>query len=293
MTRSYLITGARGVIGIPLINALIDDHSTVIAVSRSDNSSDSPRLKWIKNNLEQGLDISWKQINIYIHCAPLWLLPAALEGCTNSKLRVIAFSSTSVISKQSSADRPDSDLARELEGAEQLSLSVASNLGLEMIILRPTMIYGYGLDSNVMQIASVIKRFNFFLLAGKAIGKRQPVHVDDLVSLIMRLSKKKDWPERIYELGGGEVLSYKEMIIRIFHALGIRPRIISIPVFGYRILITITSLFKPELSPGMADRMNQDLMYNIDKAINQLGFKPAKFLQHPERDLTFVPPQTS
>lgn len=286
-TKSFLVTGARGVIGVPLIDRLIARHAQVIAVSRSNQNSSSEEVRWIKADLAKEPAMSRYKVDILVHCAPLWLLPAVLENNNNQNMRVLAFSSTSVISKKLAPDQSDSELAFKLSCAEQSCQIIASKLGIQLLILRPTMIYGYGLDQNVMQIASIIKKFYVFPLAGKAAGMRQPVHSSDLVDLIIKISNRSEWVDGIIEVGGAEILSYRQMVIRIYRALNRRPRLVSIPTRLYRLLIKTFSYLMPALSPGMADRMNQDLVYNHDKAIKELGFKPSKFLQHPAQDLVF------
>ena len=98
--------------------------------------------------------------------------------------------------------------------------------GVDWVILRPTLIYGLGQDKNISEIVRLIRRFGFFPLVGQAKGLRQPVHAEDVATACLSALEKTDVVNRAYNLSGGETLSYREMINRVFTALGRRPRLI-------------------------------------------------------------------
>ncbi len=127
------------------------------------------------------------RFDILVHMAPLWLLPDNLENIAASGVhRLIAFSSTSAETKMHSGQMPEQELARRLSVAEQRISESAGKLGIRSTVLRPTMIYGFGRDSNIMVIAALVRRFGFFPIAGSGQGLRQPVHTLDLVESVVR-----------------------------------------------------------------------------------------------------------
>jgi hypothetical protein len=65
-------------------------------------------------------------------------------------------------------------------GAEEDLATKCARLGIAWTIFRPTLIYGCASDKNVTTIANFVRRFGFFPAVGRATGKRQPVHADDL-----------------------------------------------------------------------------------------------------------------
>ena len=190
-------------------------------------------------------------------------------------------SSTSVIAKVNARDNEDRALAQRLLKAEdQLKAVVEDKVSLT--ILRPTLIYGYGKDKNISVIAKFIKKFGFFPVAGKATGLRQPVHVDDLVTAIKTIV---DYPvtfAKTYTLAGAQTMTYRQMLEAIFEKSGRPPRIITLPVPLYRILLAIRAR---DYSPGSANRMNQNLNYDFSAASHDFGYRPQGFLIHPEQDL--------
>jgi len=271
-----LITGARGVVGKPLCERLTRENKEYMAVSRQAESSNN-ELQWdLSNPPSNAVKAKLAKITALIHCAPIWLLPAHLETLTDLKIQqLVVFSSTSVSSKQNSKNQQEQELVTQLFDAEQSLLEQCKLNNTQLTILRPSLIYGYGRDQNISHIAQFIKRFRFMVLMGKASGLRQPVHADDLVDV------------EVYIVAGKEVLSYRDMVKRIFVALDQRPLIISIPLWLFRPALAIAAKISGfSYTSEMAERMNQDLNYDYTDAANDLNFSPQKFLKNPDRDLT-------
>jgi len=282
-----LVTGARGVVGNPLCKRLSRDNTDFIAVSRqATNSSD--QLQWDLSQVPSAQAVeSLALVSSLVHCAPIWLLPPHLPLFSKLGIRrLVVFSSTSVLSKRSSENQHEQALVNQLRGAEEELLEYCAQSKIQLTILRPSLIYGYGLDQNVSHIASFIRRFGFMLLVGKATGLRQPVHADDLVQVSLN-SLQVDRPgQRIYTVSGKDEISYREMVKRIFIGLGRKPIIISIPLWIFRpALVTAAKFGSFSYTPEMADRMNQNLNYDYSNAANDLSFSPQGFLEQPERDL--------
>ena len=117
--------------------------------------------------------------------------------------------------------------------AEKSIAQQCEDLGIEWTILRPTLIYGLGLDRNVSRAARFIKSFKFYPLATGRTGLRQPVHADDLATVAIAALQKGAATRRSYDVGGGEQLAYREMIGRIFDAQGLSRRFVPMPGLEY------------------------------------------------------------
>lgn len=87
------------------------------------------------------------------------------------------------------------------------------------VILRPTLIYGRGRDRNITVIARFIRRFGFFPVLGRATGLRQPVHAEDVALACHRALEAPAATNRAYNISGGETVTYREMVRRVFLAL--------------------------------------------------------------------------
>jgi len=280
-----LVTGARGVVGTPLIERLSKDERPYLAVSRAPANSAS-HIQWdLSQAPSENVIEQIEQVSIVIHCAPIWLLPDQLPVFKQLK-NLVVFSSTSVLSKQSSPNNHERQLVDQLGSAEKALTEYCQSHDIALTIFRPSMIYGYGRDQNISHIASFIRRFGVMLLVGSASGLRQPVHADDLVQVAFDALEANTTNQYVYTVAGKDVISYREMVTRIFIGMGRRPRILHVPLWLFRTALTIAArLGRFSYTPEMANRMNQDLNYDYSKAAENLGFKPQGFLEHAKRDL--------
>lgn len=282
-----LVTGAKGVVGTPLCERLMLEGRDYLEVSRQAKNA-STHLQW---DLSQAPDdIARERLaatSYLIHCAPIWLLPAHLALLSELNIkRLVVFSSTSVLSKENSENQIEQQLVNQLREAEKALIEYAQSDQIELVILRPSLIYGYGRDQNVSHIAKFIQRFGFMLLVGKASGLRQPVHADDLVEAALAGLTRRATSQLTYNVAGKDKISYREMVRRIFLGLGRRPIIFNIPLWIFRpALIVAAKLSHFSYTPEMATRMNQNLDYDYSAAADDLAFSPQGFLEQPERDL--------
>jgi len=282
-----LVTGAKGVVGRPLCDRLSSQGRAYLSISRQAPDSES-QIQWdLSKSPSEATRRHLAQASALIHCAPIWLLPPHLELFSELNIkRLIVFSSTSVLSKRDSESHVEQKLVDQLHVSEQALLKHCQHNNLKLIILRPTLIYGYGRDQNVSHIAKFIRRFGFMLLVDGGIGLRQPVHADDLVQVTLTGLDAESDRSQVYTVAGKDVITYREMVRRIFVGLDRRPLIISIPLWIFRpALIIAAKLSRFSYTPEMADRMNQNLNYDYSDASQNLGFSPQGFLEQPERDL--------
>ena len=214
---------------------------------------------------------------VLISFLPIWLVPPLLprlNGCQ----QLIVFSTTSVLSKKESADSKERDLAKRIWRAEEEIEGFCSSAGLNLTIIRPTLIYDCLQDANITSIAQFIRRWQVFPIAAPGNGLRQPVHADDLAMATAAAIDNPKAYNREFNLGGGETLTYREMVRRIFSTLGKQPVFIPIPV---KLAIAGCKLLqrtrKSTYSPEMFRRMNQDLVFDSAAAHEALGYSPRPF----------------
>jgi nucleoside-diphosphate-sugar epimerase len=78
------------------------------------------------------------------------------------------------------------------------------------------------------------------------------VHADDLAKACLAVMDHSTTYEKAYNLSGGEILSYRDMIIRIFLSLKQKPILITIPLPLFR---TVISLLKIKFHPLMMNAL--------------------------------------
>lgn len=215
-----------------------------------------------------------------VHLAPLFALPSMLPALAARGLReVVAFGSTSAVTKIDSPEPIERQLAHDLARAESAVRAFCEEKGIRWTILRPTMIYSPGQDRNVTRLARLIDRFGFFLLPGEGRGLRQPVHADDLARACVSLLASPGVWNRVYDLSGGEVLTYRAMVEAIFRRLDRKPRIICLPGFLWRVSLAVARLVPGyrDLNMGMLRRVDEDLSFSHDEASRNFDFAPRPF----------------
>jgi nucleoside-diphosphate-sugar epimerase len=277
------VIGAISLVGRFALPALRAADFAAVAYTRQTPLLDvEPGILW-RSLSEQSTD-SPDPTPSWLCLAPIWVLPdyfPLLEA--NGVRRVVALSSTSRFTKADSDDAAETVVAAKLAKAEARLQSWAEERGIEWVVLRPTLIYGQGQDKNISEIARFARRFRFFPLLGEARGLRQPVHAEDVASACVAALRAPAASNRAYNISGGETLSYRDMVARVFTALGRRTRLVSVPRCPFRVAISIirhTRRFR-HWSPAMADRMNQHMTFDHADAAQDLDFKPRPFTLGP------------
>jgi len=263
-----LITGATGQIGHFLLPLL--QHES-IAISRRFQQS-SKNIQWITADLRAPLNIS-TEIDCLLHLAGLPLFPKIPAQ------RVIAFSSTSRFTKENSSDLRERKIAQTLIKAEENFVEFCEKNNIKWTLFYPTLIYGAGIDKNITVLSHFIQQWGFFPLLGEAKGLRQPVHAEDLAIACIQILENPQTHFKRYFLTGSDVLTYKQMIAVIFEQLHKKPRFLSLPVkilkLGFQALNLLPQF--EYLSPAMLERMNQDLCFSSQMAIDDFGFQARGF----------------
>jgi nucleoside-diphosphate-sugar epimerase len=191
----------------------------------------------------------------------------------------VVFSSSSVESKLESGDPVERSQIQSMLAIESQLRLTAENKGLKLVILRPTLIYGCGLDTNISRLANWIRRFGFMPVNGRAAGLRQPVHADDLASVAIAAMLSKDALPHILPLTGGDTLSYADMVTNIFMMLGKPVRLVRLPEWLFVLLVQLANTFKIAggINSEMVRRQKLDLIFDDRQARELLNYDPRPF----------------
>lgn len=272
------LLGATSLVGKCLIPLLINSSVWPCKFSRQSLEQVVDGITW--RNLSESCAAHVGQLDHWICVAPIWVLSEhfpLLEA--SGARRVVALSSTSLFSKDDSSDPNERAIALRLAIAESRLRTWAEGRGVEWIVLRPTLIYGLGCDKNIAEIARFIRRFYFFPLFGKANGLRQPIHAQDVAGACLSALRASDVANRAYNISGGETLRYREMVARVFTALGRRTRFLTVPLWAFRLAVAGLRYVPryQQWSAAMAERMNRDLVFDHTEAARDLGYMPRPF----------------
>jgi nucleoside-diphosphate-sugar epimerase len=283
------VLGARSGVGECLLPQLTQAGGRVVAFSRQARARADDGVAWqqlpVDGSAPQLADAA--PLPGWICVAPIWVLPAHfLLLDAHGVKRLVVLSSTSRFTKTDSSAPQEQAVARRLSEAEAQVQAWAESRGVEWVILRPTLIYGLGRDKNITEIARIIRRFGFFPVLGKAGGLRQPVHAADVADACVAALRTPGAVNRAYNLSGGETLAYRDMVARVFAALGRPPRLLTVPLPAFRAAVALLRCLPRyrHWSAAMAERMNRDLVFDHGDATRDLDFRPRAFAPS-ERDV--------
>ena len=276
-SRTALVFGGSGQIGVPLLSKLLADGWQVHAVSRTAQAP-MPGLHWVRGDFAQAENLPGP-VDAVFSAGPLDLFSRWYAQSPVQAARVIAFGSTSADTKQASADAGERDIAARLAEAERLIFETASLRGAAATLLRPTLIYGAGRDLTLSRIATMAQRAGFFVLPGDAKGLRQPVHVEDLADAACKAVDRSSTHGHVYALPGGETLEYREMIRRTLATLHPSIRLFEVPAPMFRTAVTVArGLGRLQgFNPATLARMREDLVFDSAPARTDFDYAPRIF----------------
>ncbi|MGA9853585.1 MAG: NAD-dependent epimerase/dehydratase family protein [Gammaproteobacteria bacterium] len=275
-----LVTGASSVVGRYLLPMLDAQHRPVIALSRRGHARQGA-VTWLCCDISTGtLPPEAQAADTLIHLAPLPLLVPLLDRDALAGVRrIVAIGTTSIFTKASSDSVYEREVMASQQQAEEELAKYGERRGIRWTLFRPTLVYDGVHDKNIARIAYFIRRFHFFPVINPASGLRQPLHATDLAWACMAVLDKPVTELKSYNLAGGEVLGYREMVCRVFQSLRRRPRLAPVPRWLYRGLLSLVSLRRRYryLNAEMAERMNRDMVFDIGPARIDFGFAPGPF----------------
>jgi nucleoside-diphosphate-sugar epimerase len=278
MRGRVCVAGATSQLGVFLLPRLRAAGCAVVALSR--RAPDAPQsfvdgLTWMRAEAIRATEV---ETGCLVSCGPL-ALAGRLVACLPGLERVIAFSSSSVQSKADSADAAERAAMASLAAAESALAARCAERNLPLLLLRPTLIYGCGLDRNVSLLAAVARRFGVIPLAGAAGGRRQPVHADDLAELAVRALLATEPIGLTAPVCGADTITYREMARRIATAVPRRVRLLTLPEPVLAGAVRILPPFgrRRGLNAEMVRRQNRDLVFDDSALRRALDWSPRPF----------------
>jgi len=272
------VVGASSFVGSFLLPLLSARPCRVVAFSRQERTSNCAELVW--DSFERQSEKQPAMVSGWISLCPLPVLASLLPLlAARGAKRVVAVSSTSRFTKVDASDASERRLSKALAEAEESILKWAGETGVDVVILRPTLIYDGVRDKNIAAISRFVRRWGWFPVLPPASGLRQPLHVADLArACVDALTTKTQ--RGIYNLSGGETISYREIVERIFAWEGLHPRIVELPEWSVKLALQAIKWIPgfQGFPSGVFERMNKDLVFDHGDAAESLRFRPRGFV---------------
>lgn len=118
--------------------------------------------------------------------------------------------------------------------AEQGLQDIARTTGLEVVILRPPLVYGPGVGANFLRLMQMVDR-GWPLPLGDIKNQRDLIYLGNLVDAIANCITHASAANQTFLLSDGERVSTPELIRRLATALGRPARLLPVPASCLRI----------------------------------------------------------
>jgi nucleoside-diphosphate-sugar epimerase len=151
--------------------------------------------------------------------------------------------------------------------AEQGLFNIAQETGMEVVVIRPPLVYGAGVKANFASMLRVVKR-GFPLPLGAIHNQRSFVYVGNLVSFILRCIDNPAAANQVFLVSDGHDLSTTALLQACAVALGVKSRLIPVP----QRLIEMGARLMGKRS--VAERLCGNLQVDISKAHRLLDWTP-------------------
>jgi nucleoside-diphosphate-sugar epimerase len=295
-----LITGANGFVGRYLTHYLVSAGLSVNCAMRTDTVLDDKIDKKILIPSIYGRT-DWTEAlsgrEVVIHLAarvhvmndtsvdPLaefrkvnvdGTLNLARQAASAGVKRFIFISSVKVNGEHTEAGKPfteevaanpqDAYGISKLE-AEQGLLKIAQETGMEVVIIRPPLVYGAGVKANFASMMRAVKR-GVPLPLGAIHNKRSFVYVGNLVSMIMRCIDHPAAANQVFLVSDGHDLSTTELLRCCAVALRVKARLLPVPQKFIEVCANLLG------KRAVAQRLCGNLQLDITKASTMLGWTP-------------------
>jgi len=294
-----LVTGANGFVGRALCKALHQSSYQVRTATRTANKHQTSPDQFLVGDIVA--TTQWEQalqdINVVIHLAarvhvmndksvdPLsefrkvnvdGTLNLARQAAMAGVKRFIFISSIKVNGESTAANHPFSadDIPapadaygiskREAEDALRL---LADETGLEVVIIRPPLVYGPGVKANFLSMMRWLHK-GLPLPLGNIDNKRSLVALDNLVDLIVTCVDHPAAANQTFLVSDDEDLSTSDLLRRMAKALG---KTAWLSLFPGWLLTTIAGLIGKK---SVAQRLCDSLQVDITKTRQVLNWTP-------------------
>ncbi len=293
--RSLAITGATGFVGGALLGELTDYNLTVFGRNEPANLNG----KFVKVDLSSDVDYGehFKSIDVVIHCAarahimsddeldPLstyreintaGTLNLARQAADAGVKRFI-FISTIKVNGESTTGKPafnegslvnpkDPYSISKME-AEQGLRAMSDETGLEVVIIRPPLVYGEGVKANFLSLLK-LSSSRIPLPFGSIRNKRSMIYIVNLVDFISVCIDHTKAANQTFIISDGVDVSLTSLLIYLRKAFGQSPRLMPFPMFLFKFAGALAG------KRAVVDRLIGDLQVDSSKAQKVLAWTP-------------------
>jgi nucleoside-diphosphate-sugar epimerase len=297
VNKHILVTGGSGFVGSALIKRLLSEHRDILAVGRSDVNLPVETVKVSSFSELGALGQRLGSVDVVVHCAarahimnddtvdPLaeyrkvnvdGTLNVARHALEAGVKRFLFVSSIKVNGEHTPPGRPFTEEAAPAPEdpygiskyeAERELQALCAETGMELVIIRPPLVYGPGVKGNFASMIRLMEK-GLPLPLGAVRNKRSLVALDNLVDLIVTCVDSPAAANQVFLAADGQDISTTELLRNVANAMGKPARLLPVPS---GLLMLGASLFGKK---AVAKRLLGSLQVDISKARELLGWQP-------------------
>lgn len=165
------------------------------------------------------------------------------------------------------------DYGQSKSEAEIELQNLAKSTGLEVVIIRPTLVYGAGVKANFASLMNLVSKGIPLPLGCITNNQRSLVSIENLVDLIVTCIDHPKAANQVFLVSDDHDVSTSEMVREMAVALGKPTWQLPVPVWCYKL---VGKLFN---KLDVVDRLTGSLQVDITHTKQTLGWKPPQSLQ--------------
>ncbi|WP_335921489.1 SDR family oxidoreductase [Shewanella chilikensis] len=298
---TILVTGASGFLGSHICKSLSSRNIQYVPVVRGESSfvdcckidcvDESTDWSGALNNISTIIhcaarvhlmrDLSSDPITEYRKTNTFGTINLARQAADAGVKRFIFISSIKVNGDSSKPGRPfnkyNEKCPKDCYGiskaeAESQLLKIARETGLEVVIIRPTLVYGPGVKANFHSLMNLVYK-GLPLPFGSIKNKRSLVSVLNLVDLIITCIDHPKAVNQVFLVSDDYDVSTASMVKHMSQALGKSCRLIPVPLWCYHLVGKVTGKM------DVVDRLLGSLQVDITDTKNTLDWIPPQTLE--------------
>ena len=299
MTKRLLITGATGFVGKAVCEQAVHDGLFVRGALRIRVEVPSSIEPFVVSEINVATDwgSALRDVNVIVHLAARvhvmhdtatdslrafrsvnvdGTLNLARQAAAVGVKRMVFISSVKVNGESTwpgraftevDAPNPQDAYGQSKLEAEQGLRQLSANTGMEVVIIRPPLVYGPGVKANFAALMRVVQR-GWPLPLGAVHNQRSLVALDNLVDFIVTCITHPQAANQTFLVSDGQDLSTTELVRGMAQAAGLPALLLPIPVWALQAGASL-------LGKGdVVKRLCGNLQVDISKARNLLGWVP-------------------
>ena len=175
--------------------------------------------------------------------------------------------------KEEDAPAPKDSYGISKMQAEKRIKQIAADSGMDLVILRPPLVFGPGVKANFLELMKIVDKGTPLPLA-KVDNRRSFIYIENLVDAVLTCIKHSGSAGQTYFVSDNEDVSTPELIRKTASALKKPTRLFPFP----KLLLFILGRL---IGKGPAvDRLFGSLTVDISKIKQGLGWKPPFTMEH-------------